>query len=46
MYYLYTIKDSIIMTPNEIDSENLESIIIKLREKYLFTLIPNEGFCV
>ena len=41
MYYLYTIKDSIIMTPNEIDSENLESIIIKIREKYLFTLIPN-----
>ena len=46
MYYLYTIKDSIIMTHNEIDSENLESIIIKIGEKYLFTLIPNEGFCV
>ena len=31
MYYLYTINDSIIMTPSEIDSENLESIIKKLR---------------
>lgn len=30
MFYLYTIKDSIIISPNEIDSQNLEKIILKL----------------
>ena len=46
MFYVYTIQDRIIISPEHIGEDLIEILHKLIKEKYIGKVIPKEGLCV